>query len=249
MVRTEGSRNVGSALRAITNFGPCELWIVAPRRPSLLVHPDFVQMSHGVEDAAERIVVVDTLDEALADCTYVVGFSARVRGHRQMLHWHDAQPEVAAKCAEPEEKVALVFGNEIHGLTKIESERCMELVRISTTAEHTSLNLGMAVGIVMHGVFHGPESQIETKRGEPLLGMDREYLMHHAREVLSGLATSEAIRREMWESCERLFRRAPIETRDARAWHAVLRARGNRKSPADYGLTPPAEEAGEPSER
>ena len=91
MVRTEGSRNVGSALRAITNFGPCELWIVAPKRPSLLVHPDFVQMSHGVEDAAERIVVVDTLDEALADCTYVVGFSARVRAS------HESQPR-AQRC-------------------------------------------------------------------------------------------------------------------------------------------------------
>lgn len=242
LVRTEGPRNLGTALRAITNFGPAELWVVAPPKPSLLIHPDFVQMSHGVEDAAARIQVVDTLEEALSECTFSVGFSARVRGHRQMLHWHECRGEVKARCADEGEKVALVFGNEVHGLTKEESELCQELVRISTSKEHTSLNLGMAVGIAMHDLFSGEPSPVETKRGEPLVGVDREYLMHHAREVLSGLARSEPIREEMWASCERLFRRAPIETRDARAWHAVLRALGNTKTPADYGLLPGPEQ-------
>lgn len=37
-------------------------------------------------------------------------------------------------------------------------------------------------------------------------------------------------------SVERVFRRAVVETRDARAWHAILRALGNHKVPRDYGL-------------
>ncbi|MBM3977689.1 MAG: hypothetical protein FJ299_11955 [Planctomycetes bacterium] len=40
------------------------------------------------------------------------------------------------------------------------------------------------------------------------------------------------------ESVERVSRRAVIETRDARAWHAILRALGNHKVPQDYGLPP-----------
>ena len=56
LCRPEGPRNVGAALRASLNFGPCELHLVAPKRPSILRHPDFEQMSHGAEEARAAIV-------------------------------------------------------------------------------------------------------------------------------------------------------------------------------------------------
>jgi hypothetical protein len=37
-------------------------------------------------------------------------------------------------------------------------------------------------------------------------------------------------------SIRRVFGRAPLETRDARAWHLLARALGNEKTPGDYGL-------------
>ena len=66
LVGTAGPRNAGMVLRAVANFGPAELVFVAPARPSLLVHPEFDQMSHGVENVREWVRVVDGLEEALA---------------------------------------------------------------------------------------------------------------------------------------------------------------------------------------
>ena len=72
LVRPQGPRNVGSVLRLVANFGAAELWLVGPVRPSLLVHPDFEQMAHGVEDVAARVVVVPSLERALADEEYTL---------------------------------------------------------------------------------------------------------------------------------------------------------------------------------
>ena len=56
--------------------------------------------------------------------------------------------------------------------------------------------------------------------------------------MLADCAASESIRDEIRASVVRVFARAELETRDARAWHAVMRALGNRKTPQDYGLSP-----------
>ncbi|MCH2107647.1 MAG: RNA methyltransferase, partial [Planctomycetes bacterium] len=64
LCRPQGPRNVGMILRVVENFGPCELVLVKPERPALLVHPEFTQMSHGVEDALRELRVVETLQEA-----------------------------------------------------------------------------------------------------------------------------------------------------------------------------------------
>lgn len=109
-------------------------------------------------------------------------------------------------------------------------------MRVPTSAEHGSLNLAMAVTIALCECFECPAGKLDTQRGEPLTGNDREYLRLHVREVLAGLAKSESYRKDIEASVDRVFRRAPLETRDARAWHGILRAMGNRKTPADYGL-------------
>ncbi|MCP5020971.1 MAG: RNA methyltransferase, partial [bacterium] len=74
LCRPVGPRNVGMILRVCQNFGPCKLYLVDPGRPSMLVHPEFVQMSHGVEQAKAQVKVVATLQEALAETTTVIGF-------------------------------------------------------------------------------------------------------------------------------------------------------------------------------
>ncbi len=89
LVRPNGPRNVGAVLRAVTNFGPAEIVVVRPVRASLLVHPDFEQMAHGVEEMAARIRIVDTLQDALSDRTHSFGFTARGRQHRRIENWRD----------------------------------------------------------------------------------------------------------------------------------------------------------------
>jgi len=236
LCRPLGPRNVGSVLRAALNFGPAEVWLVAPPKPSILIHPDFVQMSHGVSDVEQRVRVVATLEQALADATSSVGFTARPRGHAQLEDWRDASPAICARAADPAELLALVFGSEEGGLTGAELDPLQTLVRLPTSDEHTSLNLAMAVGIVLAATFFAASPSAGSDTRTPLPGRDREFLVARAREVLGDRTTTAAARADVRDMVERVFRRAPLETRDARAWHLLLRALGDERTPSDFGL-------------
>ncbi|TAJ19043.1 MAG: hypothetical protein EPO68_06900 [Planctomycetota bacterium] len=237
LCRPSGPRNVGSIARVCANFGPIELVLAAPEKPSLLIHPEFEQMAHGVDLAAGRIRVVKDLREALEGCAWSYGFTARVRDDRVLLDWSEARGAIAERTSE-EDLVALVFGNEITGLSGAEGSLCSELVRLPTSTEHTSLNLSMAVGVVLFSLFEGKALRTRPSRVAHIKQEAREYLIAHVKDVLGSAALSKSAREDIEESVERVFRRAVIETRDARAWHAVLRALGNWKVPQDYGLPP-----------
>ncbi len=236
LVRPQGPRNVGSCLRLAANFGPAELVLVRPEHPAVLRHPDFVQMAHGVEGGPGRVRVEESLAAALADCTATYGFTARVRDHRAVRDWRDARGELAARAADPEARVALVFGSEENGLTTEETDPLHELVRIPTAEEHTSLNVAMAVGIVLSSLYLGDAPSAGARGSTPLAGNAREFLKLRLMDALGALTTSAAARRDLVASIARVFSRAPLEGRDARAWHLLARAVGSEAAPADYGL-------------
>lgn len=239
LVRPFGPRNVGMVLRVVENFGPAELWLVAPERPSLLVHPDFQQMSHGAEEAVESIRIVDTLPEALAQAHEVVGFTARGRDNRILADWREVRAELAERAADPARRTALLFGNEQTGLTGEEAALCHQLVHIRTSPRHTSLNLAVAVAIVLEALFASESARPCEAGGHPIDGRQREFLKRRMIEVFARrVARTPQAARDVEEMLERVISRAPLDTRDARAWHLVLRALGSTSTPADLGIDP-----------
>lgn len=237
LCRPEGPRNVGTILRVAANFGPTELTLVSPQRPSLLVHPDFVQMSHGADEARAAIRVAETLEEALADCGHAVGFTARVRGKRKRRDWRVAAPELVALANDDTERLALVFGNEVSGLTEAEAGLCQELVHLRTSREHTSLNLAMCAGIVLSDLFTDTAVHQVERGGSMLDGAGREFLKAALKEMFVGrVARTPAAARDIEAMIDRVFSRAPLENRDARAFHLILRALGSELEPTDLGL-------------
>jgi TrmH family RNA methyltransferase len=239
LVRTLGPRNVGMVLRATTNFGPAELWLVAPQRPAMLLHPEFEQMAHGVSGARERVRVVATLEEALVDTTSAVGFTARARGDRARSDWRAVQDEVLEEARDPRHTVALVFGSEENGLTGLELARCRTICSIATSQEHGSINLAMSVGIVLASLFEGRALRRREGTRHLVAGADLEYLKEHLKAVLGRVARGAKVQRDIVESIERVFSRAPVESRDARAWHQVLRALDGDFTPLQAGLEGP----------
>ena len=236
LVRPLGPRNVGSVARAVANFGPAELALVAPPKPSILIHPDFVQMSHGVENVAERLRIFATLPEALEDCTGSVGFTARARGHVDLMDWREARASICSRAHDDGELLALVFGSEEGGLTGEETDHLQRLVRIPTSDEHTSINLATTTALVLATIFFESADDASTDTRTSLPGRDRDFLVARAKDVFSTLATSAPARRDITAAIERVLRRAPLETRDARGWHLLFRALGNEKAPRDYEL-------------
>lgn len=146
LVNTSHPGNIGSVARAMKTMGLSELVLVSPL---LFPHPKADELATGAADVLQRAVIVDTLDEAIADCTLVVGTSARMR----TIPWPLLTPrEMAEKVShEPESsKTAIVFGREQSGLTNEELQRCHLHIHIPTDPTFSSLNIAAAVQVVAY---------------------------------------------------------------------------------------------------
>jgi tRNA/rRNA methyltransferase len=145
LVRPKASENVGSAARAMKNFGLNELWLVAPRCRIDRAARALASHAGDVLDAARSVA---TLDEALADVNWAVGTSARTRAS-EAVRTHPPDEGLATL---PDRGGALVFGPEDHGLANDELDRCQALIRIPTAA-YASINLAQAVNLLAHRWF------------------------------------------------------------------------------------------------
>ncbi|MBT8112253.1 MAG: RNA methyltransferase, partial [Gammaproteobacteria bacterium] len=106
----------------------------------------------GAVDVLERAVVCHSLKEAIADCTFVVGASARERG----LQCPEITPDnVGARVWQELEQgnVAIVFGRESSGLSNEELDQCHYLTTIPANWEFSSLNLASAVQVICYEIY------------------------------------------------------------------------------------------------
>ncbi len=148
LVNTSHPGNIGGAARAMKNMGISQFYLVEPKE-----YPadKAVWRAAGAQDILESAVVVETLDEAVADCGLVVGTSARER----RIPWPLVTPRECGERAIAEAQhhdVAIVFGREDRGLTNEELHKCNYHVHIPSNPEYSSLNLGAAVQVLCYEV-------------------------------------------------------------------------------------------------
>ncbi|HTM62923.1 MAG TPA: tRNA (cytosine(32)/uridine(32)-2'-O)-methyltransferase TrmJ [Gammaproteobacteria bacterium] len=183
LVNTSHPGNIGSAARAMKTMGLSELYLVAPHQfPSHRAD----EMSSGAHDVLKNAIVVDTLEQAVADCTLVVGASARVR----TIPWPFTAPRAMAEKIKQEplsSKIAVVFGNEQSGLSNEELQRCQLHVTIPANPEYSSLNLAAAVQVLAYELR---VASLEAQNPAPewdyrLANADEmEKLFQHMEQVL-----------------------------------------------------------------
>jgi len=148
LVNTSHNGNVGSAARAMKTMGLSKLYLVDPVNE---IDSHASALAAGATDVLGNAVVVDTLEEAIADCSLVIGTSARSR----TLSWPMVEPrECGEKMIEGAKSgpVALVFGRENSGLSNEELQLCNYHVCIPANPEYSSLNLAMAVQTLCYEV-------------------------------------------------------------------------------------------------
>lgn len=148
LVNTSHTGNIGSTARAMKTMGLSSLYLVDPVSP-----PDGKSsaLAAGAGDVLANATIVDSLEEAVADCGLVVGTSARSR----TLPWPMLEPrECGKKLVEESDKypVALVFGRENNGLSNEELQQCHFHVCIPANPEYSSLNLAAAVQTLCYEV-------------------------------------------------------------------------------------------------
>lgn len=149
LIGTSHPGNIGGTARAMHNMGLADLALVAPRCEP--ISADTVSRASGADPIVHAASQVATLEEAVADCTLVVGASARSR----TLPWPMTTPRalaesLPAELADERARMALVFGREDSGLSNSELQRCHAHVNIPANPDFSSLNLATAVQVLAY---------------------------------------------------------------------------------------------------
>lgn len=224
LVNTSHTGNIGSVARAMKTMGFSKLYLVDPVNP---VDSHASALAAGATDVLGNAVVVDTLQEAIADCNTVIGTSARSR----TLSWPMVNPvecgEKLLAGTEQEGDVALVFGRENSGLTNEELQLCNFHVCIAANPEYSSLNLAMAVQTLCYETrmryLAKDEQQIEQDDAVYPSSEQMELFYQHLEKTLSD--TGFIIKQhpgQVMTKLRRLFNRARPEEQELNILRGIL---------------------------
>lgn len=223
LVGTTHPGNIGAVARAMKNMGLKDLMLVNPR---YFPHEDATARASGAEDILESATVADSLAQALADCVYAAGASARSRA----IDWPCMEPrECAARLIQESAggTVAVVFGPEKSGLTNEDLDRCNTLLTIPTNPAFSSLNIAMAVQIICYELYLS--QQIAPEPQEPdvprATSEEFEHFYNHLEVVLtdSGFLDPDKPRLLM-RRLRRLFVKAEPDKNEINILRGILTA-------------------------
>jgi TrmH family RNA methyltransferase len=156
LVRARNPLNIGAAARAMSNFGFNSLRLVNPYK---LAFRD-ARSAVGGSDVLKSAEEFGSVAEAIADCALVVGTTAV--GQRSLQRPIEVLGEPTGKAVREHlqrGKVAMLFGSEKTGLSNDDFSHCHWLLRIPTSAQNISMNLGQAVAVCLYEIARSEPAQ------------------------------------------------------------------------------------------
>jgi tRNA (cytidine32/uridine32-2'-O)-methyltransferase len=198
-------------------------------RPRSFPHAESNALAAGADDVLANARIVSTVSEAVADCSFIAGATARPRSY----YWEFTTPrDVAGRIvALPEEnRVALLFGSERYGLGTEDLQYCNVLVRIPANPEYCSLNLAMSVQLLTYEIFMARQQPHSVTQLElPLAPAgDVEHFYKHLHQVLDEIDFGDRTGHLM-ERLRRLFNRAQLDRNELNIMRGILSAVQGRR--------------------
>lgn len=228
LVHTTHPGNIGAAARALKNMGLSRLYLVCPKD---FPHDQAVWRAASAVDVLENAIVVDTLEEAIGDCSLVVGTSARER----RIPWPLVTPRECGDKVFHEaqhHEVAILFGREDRGLMNEELQQCQYHVHIPANPEYSSLNLAAAVQVISYEIRM---SHLNAEAGKPIhfddwdqppaTSKDLDCYYQHLEETLLELQFINPDNpRQTMTRLRRLFNRVRLDTMELSILRGMLTA-------------------------
>jgi tRNA (cytidine32/uridine32-2'-O)-methyltransferase len=224
LVNTTHPGNIGGVARAMKNMGLQRLYLVEPRD---YPNEQAVWRAASATDILDAAIVVPTLRDAIGDCQFVVGTSARER----RIPWPLLD---ARQCAErmavasDREQVAVLFGREDRGLTNEELKLCNLHLNIPTSEAYSSLNLAMAVQIVayelrMLSAVNPPRSEVDQWDAPFASQLNMERFYAHLEETLVDIEFLDpAAPRQLMSRLRRLYSRVRLDDMELNILRGIL---------------------------
>jgi tRNA/rRNA methyltransferase len=220
LVRSRNPLNIGAAARAMSNFGIRKLRLVTPWEPSYLG----ARAAVGASEVLLNAEICNSVAEAVADCSLVVGTSAV--GERELQHPLRVLKEGAEEIRQALAlaPAALLFGSEKFGLSNEDLSHCHWLLRIPTRDAHISMNLGQAVAICLYELVREGAKTAPPIAPAKASAVELERTTQLLIEALgeSGYVTAPGEAAAL-EKTRRMLRRMNVEQEDAVVLLGMLR--------------------------
>ncbi|MFZ1426383.1 MAG: TrmH family RNA methyltransferase [Geminicoccaceae bacterium] len=151
LCRTQMGENIGTAARAMLNFGLTELRLVAPSCG--WPNAKAVVAASGAVEVLNRLVVYRDLAAATADLHHTLATTARPREMNKPVQSGEAAAANAQALIAQGRRVGIVFGPERTGLTNDELLLADTLVSFPVNPAFASLNVAQAVLLFGYGWY------------------------------------------------------------------------------------------------
>lgn len=229
LVEPQLGENVGTAARAMANFGLRDLRLVNPREgwPNEKARA----AASGAYRVIDSVTVFETVEAAVADLGYVYATTAR---ERDMSKGVVGPREAAARLAGGDDAQAgVLFGRERSGLTNDEVALADEILTLPVNPEFSSLNIAQAVLVVAYewrlamlgsedaGMpFAGPDAETQASKSALI------HLFEHLESALDavGFFRPPEKRPHMVRALRTILQRARLSDQEVRTLRGVVAA-------------------------
>lgn len=206
----------------MANFGFRDLAVVEPYDPVWQESRSAVGAGHVVTSAR----AFGNLAEAVADVTLVIGTTSGQRRtlDRELLSLDRLRPWLVRQGRH--QVAALLFGSEKTGLSNENLSLCHAIVRIPTTPDCPSMNLGQAVAVCCYELARA-NHQTAASQAEELSGHAKA-----ARTIVSSPASVESVEHVFERAARVLDRSGYLKPKSRKS--VIMRL---RRMLVDRGLT------------
>jgi tRNA/rRNA methyltransferase len=218
--------NIGTAARAMANFGLWDLRVVNPRDG--WPNERAIAAASRADHVIEKVRVFPTLEEAIADLSLVFATTARQRDLQKPVYGPEEGAQRIVSHIATGAGAGILFGRERWGLYNEEISLADAIVTFPVEAAFASLNIAQAVLLMAY------EWRQQADAGEVLPfsgglepGAPREELLGlfaHLEETLdrTGFFKTEDKRPTMVNNLRAVFTRATLSSQEIRTLRGVI---------------------------
>jgi tRNA/rRNA methyltransferase len=241
LVEPQLGENIGTAARAMANFGLTRLRLVRPRDAWPNIHAR--RAASGADMVLDGAELFDTLEAAIADCSFVLATTARAHDQaKPVIGPAEAAAQMAPLLAAGD-TVAVMFGRERWGLENDEVGLADRIVTFPVNPAFASLNLAQAVLIIAYEWFkHASNAALPFRMPQRSAPAGKEQLfaffatLEHELEKVEFFRPPEK-RDTMTINLRNIFTRMDPSQQDVQTLHGVVTALVvGRKGPAKGGI-------------
>ena len=225
LVEPQLSENIGTAARAMLNFGLDSLSLVSPKQNHLSLKS--IRASAGADFVLENAKIYQSVEEAISNTSYV--FACTVR-KRDMVKPYCGPMELANIFSTLPKKsnVGIMFGREKSGLTNEQVSYADMILQIPTDPKFSSLNLAQAVAIISSEINRIDNkydkkdffnSNSVTAEKEEIIG----FLNHLERALnVSGFLRPIEKKETMMINIRNIFTRSRLNKQDVQTLRGII---------------------------